>query len=573
MNERLDLQYRLHFQRLLLVLLKHRRFVQIGEPLKHTANTARRQFTACCWVIRLLWIATGLMSAAGCYLIWSGDKPMGIILCECALFPVIFAFILQRDNYVPSRWIVFKDGLLIRTAKDRRIFVPWVSVLDFETKFGNMRSKLVVHTESNTVEWIQAERENLLPFLSKLLVLLPDGFDRSPLQNLQRKLQFAIIHYRLFRDKEVFSVWGLMLCVPVMAILNFLFSPIDIGFLRWFMMMGGVVITAFGSYFIIRNRMKRRHENYINILLDELEHTDRESILTAHRLTEPPFGLPPRTISDKAKRTLFYSSDTGFIQKSLIGAFGFLVLFAAMMVNNDEIRCGFLPLRWEPAGEGKIVAIDDSSTKKTPGGIPATSGCDIITLEQTLADGRTILCRNPIHQLRGRFHIGQTVPLLRYSGDSNFLMIDDPNERCQIWAGLGALSFFVSIFVVIMVLTTFYGLSAHNRVIRLLETAPVKRFRVGRNGKKIILLPVDLTLPTIPLKDNCTGFVLDETVNVFFNEEKPEQSFIAYSSLIFDSETGRIDIVSDLPFRLGVASLVLFIAGLGMALLRILLVY
>jgi len=579
MDERFDSQYRQRFQQFLPFLLKQCRSVSVGEPLKYTESVKLRRLFFYCWWVRMLWVLAALMFVAGCFLARFYEGDTGFLVCMCACFPAIFALAFNQDYYIPSRWGVFHHGLLLRSSRDRRVFFPWASIRGFETKHCFPLSRIVVHSDFGT-EWIQAEKEHLLPFLTKLLDLLPGDFDRSSLLKLKRKLLFETIHNSLFREKESWIAMSLMLCIPVVMGLNILFPANNIGIAPWLAMMGGVFGAAFGFYLIVRNGIKQRHERSINTLLDELESTDRNTLLVADQSVRPQFGEPPRTVSDKAKRSLlFFAGEAGGLSPVLCGIICIMAVVLAVILgvtDKSEIRYGFLPFRWVEAGEGQIVSIADSSTETAPNGNPCPPGRDVITLEQTLPDGQTVRCRNPGWPPSGRFQVGQTVPLLRYSNDPACLMIDHSRERFEMWFGFGVALFFASISIGSVVLTTYYSFSNRRRIVRLLETAMVARFRINRKAKrgKTLLQPLEKTLEPITMSFSSRRH--GETVEVFIDETKPSQSFVvesAWCRLVFDPATAQIDSVSDWPFRLGVILLASFAVGLGVVILQISLVY
>ncbi|MCL2006433.1 MAG: hypothetical protein FWG73_09830 [Planctomycetaceae bacterium] len=310
-----------------------------------------------------------------------------------------------------------------------------------------------------------------------------------------------------------------------------------------------------------------------------MERTNFGTLPVADRSALPPFGLPPRTVSDKVQRSLCYP----VILLVVNGIF--LVLTTAIVAifwisDDSEIRYSSLPFRWVPTGEGRIVAIVDSSTELAPSGKPAPPGLDIITLEQTLPDGRTIRSRHPDRPNAGRFHVGQIVPLLHYVSDPNCLAIDDPRGWFDVYMPFGMGTFFLTIVVAFHVSPFFIAL--RQRDVQLLESAPIKRFQVERpknNKKALFLLPLDDALPSIGRNlavQSGSGLRHGQTVHVFYNEACPRESFIveaSWSPLIFDSATGHIDCRSDWPFRLGLAMHVLFFLILSAALLRVLLIY
>ena len=302
--------------------------------------------------------------------------------------------------------------------------------------------------------------------------------------------------------------------------------------------------------------------------------TNHDALSDIDRSPATPFGLPPRRVSGKLRRSLCYPASMLFFNGILV-VLAVALVVAFWMTDDSEIRYG-LPFRWMPAGEGQIVEIACSSTEIAPSGKPAASGLDIIWLEQTLPDGTTIRARHPDRPSSGRFQVGQTVPLLHYVNDPNCLAIDDPPDRIIVWVGFWFFLFLGSLFVAFHMSPLYIALHGHD--VHLLETASVKRFRVERKHKQTTLLPLDNTLPPIKWTRVQSGFGLPngKTVQVFYDEAKPSESFVVEatcSPLFFDEMADQIDCRSDWNFWLGMVSHVLFAMILTVFLLRIIAIY
>lgn len=572
----LDREYRPRLRQLMPLLFERRRAVQIGDVRKHTESATRRRLACYQGFVYFLWAVTLFLVGLGVFFVFAGNAIGAMLAFEFAACGGMAVFAAKGDQFVPARRMILRNGLLLRSSKDRRVFVPWQSICDFGIKYHFRRSRILVRTEE-TVHEIHAENDALLPFLTELLDKLPDGIDRTPLLELHRKFRGRTIHDRFFRSVESNLVFATILCIPVIMALAMNFPATEIGFPAWFAMMGVVLAVTFGVYMVARNRMRLRHEKYLDELLDELDRIDARTVLEALRTMPPDFGPPPRTVSKKARRTLLVFGEAGIILAMYGVIFSFFpLIFAGILFATDkaELRYGFLPFRWEKAGEGRIAEIADSSTEKAPNGGPAASGRDVITLEQTLPDGRTIRCRNPGWPPQGRFQAGQAVPLLRYRGEPECLLLDDPFSYNEMYLSLGFACFALTLIVVAVLCTAYFAASRRRHVIRLLETAPVERFRIGMDKKRAIAVPDAVGREPIPI----TGLDLKpgETVNVFVDEERPKKSFIAessWSSLTWNPETGEIDSVSDRPYRIAQLLAGIFLIGVGLVFLRLFLVY
>ncbi len=576
-DPRLDREYRPIFQQLLPLFFQRRRSVEIGSPRKYSESTRLCRLALYRWLIRVFWGMMFFLIGLGIFFACSGNGFETVIGFELAALAAVFASIAKSNQFLPSRWIVLRDGLLLRSSKDRRVFFLWRSIRGFRTKYGFQWSRIAVRTEINgdeQVEWIHAENDPLLPFLTKLLELLPEELDREPLRRLQRKLRFVLLHRRLFSTKETNVVWATMLCIPVIVVLTLFFPVAKVGFAIWFAMIGAVLAVTFGAYMFVRIRMRRRHENILNGLLDELA---PDAAIDVRSIMPPEFGPPPRTVSAKAKRAILFAGELWGIFTLFCCMFAFAVMtFAGILfwIGTTDIRYHFLPLRWEKAGNGRIFGIADSSTGNAPNGYPAPSGRDLLTLEQTLPDGRTIRCRNPTSLPPGRFQVGQAVPLLRYRSDPESLSLDDPSSYGDMWAGFVLSCVYLMLGPGMIGGMICYAFSRRRHVVRLIETAPLERFRAERVKHRTMLVPLASGREPIP----AAGLTVQpgEMVRVFLDERKPEASFVAESAwppLTVDPATGEIDAVSDRSCWITFASLGLLVLGIALILLRVLLVY
>ena len=574
-TETQERRHRSRLRRLLPVLFKRSRVVQIGDPLRHTEKVKRRRLAGHRCMIRCLWVTAGLLFLAGTLFAYYGQAFPAILAFECTFFPALFAWLASvQESYVLSRWLILPKGLLHRSSKDRHGLIPWEAIRELTTKYGRSWSQIAVRTDAGT-ELIQANNDALLPFLNKLVECLPHESERTPLLELRRRLRYETLRGVFFRNESNLS-FLMLLCIPVILPLTYRFPPTTIGIPAWSFMVGAVFLATFGLYLAYRHHRKQRHDRFLKGLLDELETMTAETAAALARLAPAAFGPPPRVLTARAKRSLFLIGEGGGVRLCYYGLFGILALvFAGILfsTNANDIRYGFLPFRWEQAGEGRIVAIADSSTKKAPNGNPSPPGRDVITLEQTLPDGRIVRCQDPGWSPRGQFLQGQTVALLRYRGDPDCLTIDPSCSRKEMGEGV-----YLAAFLVFIVLPTIGGmvltavLNARHAA-RLMETANVERFRIAvdkKNRKK--LMPLDDWPEPIPvplLGDLLPG----ESVDVFIDTTKPEKSFIAqtaWSPLRDETATRKIDVDSGRPFLWAVVLLGMLFAGIVLALSRIL---
>jgi hypothetical protein len=112
--------------------------------------------------------------------------------------------------------------------------------------------------------------------------------------------------------------------------------------------------------------------------------------------------------------------------------------------------------------------------------------------------------------------------------------------------------------------------------IRLIETAPVKRCRVRSQDRKAKkeLVPIDSNGEPINLKVDYVS--IGDSVSVFFNELKPNESLVAESlsfPISLDPTTGKIDCESDRLYWIGISGTFLMILALTLCLFRIFLLY
>ena len=143
-------------------------------------------------------------------------------------------------------------------------------------------------------------------------------------------------------------------------------------------------------------------------------------------------------------------------------------------------------------------------------------------------------------------------------------------ERVQ-FLGVGLL---FSVGIVFLVGVCFYE---RKRIVRLLETANVVKYRVSKRIPKVktILKPVGGAGEPLEVQSQVTIFP-GETVHVFLDEAKPKQSLIAESlgcEPRFDPETGEIDCDPSLLTRYTKWSLAALALGIGLIVLRVILLW
>ncbi|MDR1290994.1 MAG: hypothetical protein LBK06_07330 [Planctomycetaceae bacterium] len=485
----------------------------------------------------------------------------------------VFAMVLLFSKEVSTRWIVVRNGLFICSSKDQYRFVHWKSISQIDTHCGQQQSRISLVTDTG-IEVLQTAIFDMLPFVNKLLDMFPDNMERVSLLNLQQELRKQILY-----NKDVLHTFGLLASIPIFVVLNWLFPVKDVGFVIWGVIMGAVSMLVFGLYVWIRNHLKHKRKQHVNLLMEKLEQNDYcQKIILANRSMSNSFGDPPRTVTKKVRRMLLVSGE--IVTFVIIFTFCFSFISAAIWISDRaEIRAGFLPFRWQPVGEGKIVAIADSSTETAPNGSPAPGGRDVITVERVLPDGRIIQCRNPSWPKHGNFQVGQTVSLLQYPDDETSLRIDAPIFQCEVRRNIFMIIFFGTVFV----LTSCSCLCAiiYNRKIsiRLIETAQVKRYRIRSQDRKVKvvtkeLVPIDGDGEPINLKLNYG--LIGDSVSVFFNELKPNESLVAESlsfPISFDPTTGKIDCKSDRLYWIVISVTIFMMLALTTGLLRIFLLY
>ncbi len=569
------------FLRLVPSLLRERRAIQIGDPTKRTAKTARRRRTWYFGILNSAWGIGSLTFFLGIFIIFfSGDTDSGLILSAIGVGACVIGLLNYFDipggRFVPARWIVVRRGLFVCTAKDDHRFIPWESVGRIETKYHSYDSRIRL-TTSDGLLTMSGKSWDLLAFVNKMLMLVPESIDRSALLTLRKELRCERLYNHLFQLVELFQCVGLMLCIPPLMYLSRTLRVNETDFVIWMGTIIAAVLIVFGIYFWIQSVLKRRRLVQVGPLLDRLDREDFSEELAADRSPRHDLGSPPRRLTPKLKRACWFTGSGGLATVPFwIFGFCLLVLTGILfMTDPAELRYGFLPFRWQPAGEGKIFSIADSGMERAPSGGFAAPGRDVIVLERILPDGQILYCRNPSWPKQGTFFEGQTVPLLQYAGDESCFRIDHPMFQNDTRITGFALLFFGGITLLGMSCPFFAEWLDQRRRTRLLATAPVVRFRVrSRKQEKSVLVPLDsgeFGPITIPFEG-----IPGESVHVFFDEAKPKRSFIAellQAPLHFDAAHGTLDIESDRSFHYGIGGIVFFLCVLGLAFFRIAWVY
>ncbi|MCL2347691.1 MAG: hypothetical protein FWC50_05450 [Planctomycetaceae bacterium] len=572
---------RKQFLRLIPMLFQKSRVVQIGEPLKVSeAQKQRRRwwFQSVRWLPRIIFLLLFGIGVTGGIVF---DRWEIVPACVVfALYSMIFEFIGRENDFIPFRWIIVCDGIWLRSSKDVSQFLPWRSIvqIDADPKAGSKWHRIDLVTIEGERETLKV-KDDLLPFVNKLLELLPRSIDPEPLRHLQWQLRIKFLYDALFEIRDSFLAFGMILFIPVFLLLNRFFPPAEVGFAAWGAVMGIALLICVGLFILVRRAVVRRQEQCVERLMQELDETDVTALLQVANSPRHAFGSPPRNVSVEVRRKIFFSGDLIALTLtfSLLFAFlAFLLGVALCFTDPAEVRYGLLPFRWQPTHAGVIVAIADSSTERAPNGNPAPGGRDVITLEQTLPDGRTIRCQHPSWANRGNFHVGQKVPLLRYVNDETCLQIDDPMFYFDSRSGLFAVLGFGTLFFGgggVLVMTSY---SQRKKTARLLETAPVVKYRIRKRIPKVktILTPVRSAGETLELKSQVG--IVGETVHVFLDEAKPNQSFVAESyrgELRYDAETGEIECTPDPFARYAKWSLLALALGIGVIVSRLIWVW
>ena len=543
------------FRRMIPRLFQKSRVVQIGEPLK--VSEARKQRNRWCYQCfsRSYWpfcvLFTCFTVAAFCFG-WREVFPTCLVLTFYMPFFGLILFCIQDQNYIPFRWIIVRDGIWLRSSKDVSRFLPWRSIVQIDTKpakSSRQLSRLDLLTVEGERLTLKAKSDDLLRFANKLAEILPHAIDPEPLQDLQRQLRHRRLYDALFLLRETFAAFGMFMFIPIFVLLHAKFvNPAEVGFVTWGVVMGMTLLICIGIFIMFRRAVVRRNNQHVERLMLELDEMDVAPLLQEENSHSPrhAFGTPPRIVPPDVRRRLLFSGEPVEMLQLCWFLALVAVLFGGILWWEDPaaLRYGFLPFRWQPTHAGVIVAIADSSTERAPNGNPAPGGCDVITLEQTLHDGRTIRCRQPSWPSHGNFMVGQKVSLLRYVNDETCLQIDDPLFRN--WTGLWAGLVFGTLFFVFCCGFVMASFSRRKRVVKLLETANVVKFRIRKRARrkqgKTILTLVGRTGE--PLEILSQGGYQGETVHVFLDEAKPKQSLIAErlrGDLRYDAETGEIE--------------------------------
>lgn len=566
------------FRRLIPLLLRKSWVGQIGDPLRFSAAQHTGRHIRYDGMIRVLWgIAISFVLFA-LFLLMQGIRDWAIICLLGAFYPVMFAAAFSMDRYRPLRWLLFRDGLFLRDAEDRYRFIRWQNVQRIVTRPGRTRSRITLLTDEGP-EILEGDPLNLLPSVNKMLELLPESMDATPLIRLRKELWRRLLHANLFVLRNAWHAFGMMLSIPVFVLLMLLFPPGDIGLTVFAAIQGTALFVVVTSYFSFAFWRDCRDRHYLTGLLDELEHKDFSAELTADRSPHHDFGEPPRTVSGRVRRIALFVGEAGSFLRLFPWLFAFVGMVLAVVlftIAPAEIRYAFLPFQWSPAGEGRVVAIADSGTEKAPNGNQAPSGRDVLIIERRLPDGQTFRCKNPAWTSHGVFQVGQKVRLLEYPGDATCFRIDDPVFRKEILGNIVGIACCVTFPSLILILFFCLASAERRKVLHLMQTARVERFRIRHRVVKgpSILAPLGdwngaITMP-------CRNVLPGESVSVFLDESKPESSFAAESfaaTLHFDPSTGVIDCDPNNRFVDWFAGLGVLALAHGLVLLRILLVY
>ena len=564
------------FQRMIPLLFRQSRVVQAGEPLKISESKKQRQLR---WFPRWRWLNLALIpilicvGVVGLYFIRNG------VFTVCFVFPIymlLFEFVSREKNFIPFRWIIVRDGIWLRSSRDVSRFLSWRSIvhIDTEPKAKSSLYRIDLVTDEGERVTFKAKGGDLLPFVNKLLEILPHGLDPEPLQALQQRLRHDTLYSALFELRDSFVALGMFAFIPVFILLHFQFPVAEIGFATWGIMMSVTLLVCIGIYILLRRAVIRSHDRQVERILLELDETDVSAILHAAKSPRHEFGSPPRSISLRARRHILFSGEPlEILQLSWLFALLALMLGGAIWWTDPaEIRYGMLPFRWQKTHDGMIVAIADSSTERAPNGGPAQGGYDVITVEQTLPDGRTIRCRHPSWSNHGEFTVGQKVQLLRYANDETCLQIDAPVFRRDARVGILFILGFGSLFFIGGGAVVAATLSSRKRILTLLTTANVVKYRVCKRVRnvKTILMPLGGRGEPLELKSQIR--FIGETVHVFLDEAKPKNSFVVEShrgEIRFDAETGELDCDPNPFLRYAKWGLVALAVGVGVIVLRL----
>ena len=577
------------FRRMIPRLFQKSRVVQIGEPLKVSEANIQSQLW---WFRCFRRLNRALLTLLACigitaFFVLSIEKAISIFSgCMCfALYSMFFEYISEQKDFVPFRWIIVRDGIWLRSSKDVSRFLPWRSMERIDTKPAKSNRQLsridllTVEAERMT---LKAKSDDLLPFVNKLVEILPHAIDPEPLQDLQRQLRHRFLYDAFYNLRDSFMAFGMLLFLPIFMFLHDKFPPAEAGFVTWGAVMGVTLLICVGMFILIRRAFVRRSEQHVERHMQELDEMDVAPLLQEANSHSPHhvFGTPPRVVPPDVRRRLLFSGEPVEMLQ-----FCWLLAFLAVLIGGvlwwedpAALRYGLLPFRWQPTHGGVIVAIADSSTERAPNGNPPPGGRDVITLEQTLPDGRTIRCRQPSWPNHGNFVVGQKVPLLRYVNDETCLQIDDPIFRRDVRSGLWFILGFGTLFFGGTGGLVIAGYYQRKRAVALLETANVVKYRVRKHKKgnlrKTILKPIGGTGE--PLEIPSQGGHYGEMVHVFFNEAKPKQSLIAErlrGDLRYNAETGEIECDPDPLARYAKWSLAALALGIGVVVSRLIWVW
>ena len=486
----LTARQRKKFQRMIPLLFRQSRVVQAGEPLK--VSEAQKQ-------CRLWWFQCFrmcnrvLLTVLACvsitmFFVFSIEKAISFFsMCMMiGLYLIMIEWIGRRKNYVPLRWIIVRDGIWLQSSRDVSRFLPWRSIVQIDTEPNATEPNADAKLDRLALVTDMGEREslktdsNLLPFVNKLLGVLPHHIDPEPLLLLQRRLRHDVLYSVLYLLRDTYLAFGFALTVPVYMLLNFCFPAAEVGFEVWMAIMGVTLLISIGIYILIRRAVVRRHAQHVEQLQQELDETDVTAILHAAKSPHHEFGLPPRSISPQSRRVILFS-DENALATLLISAVmaGFTLLFGGILWFDDTV-----------------------------------------------------------------------------------------NIRDILFMLLGFELFFGVIFLILV----YANYSESKRIMSLLETSKVVKYRIRKRFAKVktVLTPVGGVGEPLEIKSQVGS--VGETVHVFYDEAKPKNSFVVESyrgEIRFDSETGEIECGPDPFVKYAKWSLVALALGIAIIVLRI----
>lgn len=535
------------------VMFKRSRYCEFGLPLDRTAREIDRdRFWLIFWFRLSIFLA---LCGTGMILFNINDADPFYPAIGLALGFVfsLLALVLYCNDFIPGKWIITNENLIIRNAKDRHRIIPWHSVKRIETKFNSIRAGVVLHTDHGT-EKIMFPRNNpnwtvsaeLPRFLNRLCEKPPritcDTESLAELRNrfLKEELTNTYIHrylnFGLFVNLFGFVFIYIIILFSMPLLLKAFNDPRTM-----LAVLAGETALLIGLLIACDKGVYRKCKKDATAKLAELMNDDIRAEFVSRSARLKDFGEPPRLVKGCFFSMSMYAPVYILLLGFLFTALS-LSLFHVYYGETAYLRAIVRPDAWEKAGNGTIITIWDANEVSRKNGFPYGDEGILIAFETELPGNLKHRCVEPFVIKDRLYRKGDVVPLLRYTSDEKCLRIDSP-ERARFYHERYLLTFRLIIgLIAAPILLSVFLLRKRSYLKKALAEFHVRKYIVRNTEKGNVktLEPLETGQESITLPIICAE---GTELTLFYDPNRPKKSLIAERfnpPLFYDPESGEI---------------------------------